>query len=740
MKSIKKFNFNNLKLATKTSIATCIILALSLTLLIAISSIQASNAVSKAINGEFSGIAAQNGLMVQAIIDDATGIAQDLQNYLNNVYNGGEADSEWKNINRKSRIYDAELNGINYEIENYIINSAWSTVSNNPDIYGVGAFFEPGKFDIAVKDYSVYVDRDDAKNRTAQSLGAYSEYSAQDYYRVAKETKAPYITDPFDYKGTMMSTVAFPIMEGDQVIGVILADINVSNFSKIKTSDEKYQTMYVDIYTEGNMIAYDSQSSDNIGKKLEDLIPASEYAKIVSGQQAKTDFQVTTRRSDGTMESRHYYPITCGTQTWWASSCLEKSDLNKDVGQIVFIMIVLAILALIFITVVIALFLKKTLNPINSVVAAATDIAAGNLDIHMEVHSNDEIGILSQTFLGMADNLKFIIQDINYLLGEMSTGNFRVKTEHEEKYIGAYQYILEAMRNIRFTLSDTLLEIDRASEQVSTGASQVSSASQALSQGATEQASSIEELSATITEISERVKQNAANASEANSLSQEASEGVLTGNQKVKHMITAMNEIASTSNEIGKIIKTIDDIAFQTNILALNAAVEAARAGSAGKGFAVVADEVRNLAGKSAEAAKNTTTLIENAISAVGNGTKIAGETAEALRLIVEKANISSNRIAEIAEASAVQSDAIMQVTTGIDQISAVVQTTSATSEESAATSEELSAQAMNLKALVGKFQLMENHTEALKEMPSGISRETETYEAPAAEETYYKY
>lgn len=740
MKSIKKLNFKNLKLATKTSITTGIILAVSLTLLIAMSAIQASMAVSQAINGEFSGIAAQNGLMVQSIIDDAAGTAKNLQNYLNEVYNGDTSASGWQNINRKSKVYNAELKEINYEIENYIINSAWSAVINTPDITGVGAFFEPGKFDSAVSDYSIYITADDAKNKTAQSLGAYSDYGSEDYYRIAKETKAAYLTDPFIYEGIMMSTIAYPIMKEEEVIGVILADINVTNFSKIKTSDEKYPTMYVDIYTQDNIIAYDSKSGDNIGKNLSDFIPASEYEKIVSMQQAGTDFQVNTRKADGTMESRNYYPITCGTQTWWASSSLDASDLNKDVAKLIVLMTVLAIAAIIVINVIISRFLKKTLNPINSVVDAAAKIAAGDLDIHMEIKSNDEIGILSQTFMGMAENLKFIIEDINDILGEMSAGNFKAVTKHEEKYIGAYQYILKAIQNIRLTLSEALLEIDRASEQVSTGASQVSSASQALSQGATEQASSVEELSATITEISERVKQNATNASEANALSQEASDGVLASNRKMKDMISAMNDIASTSNEIGKIIKTIDDIAFQTNILALNAAVEAARAGSAGKGFAVVADEVRNLAGKSAEAAKNTTTLIENAITAIGNGTKIAGETAEALRLVVEKANTSSNRVAEIADASAVQADALMQITTGIDQISAVVQTTSATSEESAATSEELSAQAINLKNQVGKFQLIETQQETYWETSSRSSQSPETNQTPVEVETYYKY
>lgn len=732
MKNMKKLKFSNLKLAAKTSITTGMILAASLTLLIAISAVQAGKAVSKAINGEFSGISAQNGLMVQAVINDASGTARNLQDYLNRAYNDREAMGDWKSTDRKSKLYNAQLKEINYAIENYILNSAWSTVGNNPDIYGIGAFFEPGKFDPAVKDYSLYVDKTAAENKTAVSLGAYSEYSSQDYYRVARETKASYITDPYTYEGVMMSTITYPIMKGDEVIGVILADINVSNFSKIKTSDAKYPTMYVNIYTEGNTVAFDSKSSDNIGKNLAEMIPASEYEKIKALQQEKTDFHIDTKRSDGTIETRHYYPITCGSQTWWASSSLERKDLTKDVTEIIALMILLAVLALIFINVVVMTFLKKTLRPIDGVVSSAASIASGDLDIQMEVKSGDEIGILSKTFMDMAENLNFIIQDISDVLGEMSRGNFKAMTKSDERYTGAYRYILDAMRNIRLTLSGTLSDIDHASGQVSIGASQVSDASQSLSQGAAEQASSIEELSSAITEVTERVKENAANALEANTLSMEACEGMLTSDQKMKDMILAMNEIADTSGEISKIIKTIDDIAFQTNILALNAAVEAARAGSAGKGFAVVADEVRNLAGKSAEAAQNTTVLIENAISAIGKGTKIAGETAEALRLVVKKSNISSVRVAEIAEASAAQSDALTQITTGIDQISAVVQTTSATSEESAATSEELSAQAFHLKALVGKFQLMD--------MPSAASQPPAAYEAPVQEEADHKY
>ncbi|MEG0541168.1 MAG: methyl-accepting chemotaxis protein, partial [Angelakisella sp.] len=195
----------------------------------------------------------------------------------------------------------------------------------------------------------------------------------------------------------------------------------------------------------------------------------------------------------------------------------------------------------------------------------------------------------------------------------------------------------------------------------------------------------------------------------ANTLADEAGAGVIESNQHMREMVTAMGEITNTSNEIGKIIKTIDDIAFQTNILALNAAVEAARAGAAGKGFAVVADEVRNLSQKSAEAAQNTTALIENAIAAIANGTKIADQTAKSLQMVVEKSNMVQEKIGEIAIASDGQATSVVQVTQGVEQISSVVQTNSATSEESAAASEELSGQAQMLKTLVGRFKLRDD-------------------------------
>ncbi len=390
-----------------------------------------------------------------------------------------------------------------------------------------------------------------------------------------------------------------------------------------------------------------------------------------------------------------------------ANALYNQSNTAKTTAFL--LLVVVSAIALIF-TVSLAVYLTRSMTkPIFEIEKAAEKLANGDLEANVLYSSKDELGLLSKSFRSMSENLKSIISEINYLLGEMGDGNFKVATKMEEKYVGEYRDILLAMRGINRNLSNTLTQIHQASDQVAGGSDQVSSGAQALSQGATEQASSIEELSATITEISAQIKQNADNAQTADTLSSEAGAGVAESNQKMQQMIVAMGEITNTSNQISRIIKTIDDIAFQTNILALNAAVEAARAGAAGKGFAVVADEVRNLSQKSAEAAKNTTALIESAITAIANGTKIADEAAKSLEVVVEKAGVVGEKIGEIARASDEQANSIRQVTIGVDQISSVVQTNSATAEESAAASEELSGQAQILKDLVGKFRLRED-------------------------------
>ncbi len=350
--------------------------------------------------------------------------------------------------------------------------------------------------------------------------------------------------------------------------------------------------------------------------------------------------------------------------------------------------------------------IRSIVAPVGQVHRALNGFSEGKLDINVDYESRNELGEMCNALRTSQEVLGECIGDICRLLEEMGKGNFDVRTKDENIYVGALSSILASVRAINSSLSDALVQIDQSAEQVTAGAEQVSTGAQALAQGATEQASAVEELSATIADISNNSRKNAQNSEEAMRHSQDAGRQVTESAKYMEQMVQAMEKISVSSEEIGKIIATIENIAFQTNILALNAAVEAARAGSAGKGFAVVADEVRNLASKSDEAAKATKDLIERSIESVKEGNDIVKSVSESLDKTVASSSQVVDAIQMITQAAAEEAEAITQVTEGIDQISSVVQTNSATSEESAAASEELSSQAALMKDLLSRFHL----------------------------------
>jgi len=334
-------------------------------------------------------------------------------------------------------------------------------------------------------------------------------------------------------------------------------------------------------------------------------------------------------------------------------------------------------------------------------------LAEGDLKSEVpECASKDEIGVLVQATRELKEDMSAVIGDMDYLLTHMSAGDFTVHTRCPEAYAGDFHSLLDAELLLKQQLIETLREMDVASDQVASGADQVASGAQALAQGSTEQASSVEELAATINDISNNINSAADSARDAEKSNREAHVQIEQCSGQMNDLVKAIQEIDGKSAEISKIIKTIEDIAFQTNILALNAAVEAARAGAAGKGFAVVADEVRDLATKSQAAAKSTTTLIDETVRAVAEGTRLSGETEQALQQVVEISREVLDAVSVISTATVEQAQAVGQVSVGIDQISSVVQTNSATSEQSAAASEELSGQARLLKELVSRFKL----------------------------------
>ncbi|MGD9566869.1 MAG: methyl-accepting chemotaxis protein [Sedimentibacter sp.] len=384
----------------------------------------------------------------------------------------------------------------------------------------------------------------------------------------------------------------------------------------------------------------------------------------------------------------------------------QSTTAHEALNSGIIILIVTVISAILIILIVMASLKKAILIPVKEIHLAAKAIANGDLSATITYDGKDEFGELANAMKALLHTVVGILKDLDYGLGEIGSGNFTVESKSGDLYKGDFSSIDTSMIQIIANLSSTILQISQASEQVACGSDQVSSGAQALSQGATEQASSIEELSASIAEITGQIKQNAENARLANNSAELAGKEIFKSNEHMKDMVDAMDKINLKSSEISKIIKVIEDIAFQTNILALNAAVEAARAGAAGKGFAVVADEVRNLASKSAQAAKGTTNLIEETLVAVQNGSKIVSNTAKSLDESAKVTKEAVLLIDKIAEASNQQAQSANQINIGVDQIASVIQTNSATAEESAAASEELNGQAEMLKNLVGNFRL----------------------------------
>ena len=383
-------------------------------------------------------------------------------------------------------------------------------------------------------------------------------------------------------------------------------------------------------------------------------------------------------------------------------------EFNEDAGialeNATVMLIVLLVVMVVLCMGVTTVLSRAVSRPISQLTDAAKKLAAGALNIEIDYYSKDEVGTLAEMFREMSGSMKAVIKDIGQQLGAMSNGDFTVAPRAE--YTGDYVSIKNALINIRESLSNTLNEINLSADQVFSGSAQVSDSAQTFSEGAADQAGSIEELAAAINEISFQVRETAANMEAARRLTAKAGEQVAVSNRQMEEMLLAMGEIGAKTEQIRAINNTIEEIAFQTNILALNAAVEAAHAGESGKGFAVVAGEIRRLAGKSTDAAKRTSDLIDGTVQAVEKGRKIANITAESLHNVVESTNEVLNTVDKIDEAAQHQAGSIVQVTQEIDQISYVVQNNSATSEESAAASEELSGQAQMLKELVGRFKI----------------------------------
>ena len=611
----------------------------------------------------------------------------------------------------RSRIVNATLPASRYNAETVILDSLQSALTDNKDLVGAGIFFEPYGFSDNVSDYAVYMSAEDLDKKSVMAY-QYSFYKDSSWYNGAKESGDMVLTDVYSdtlHPEIQMISLGNPITdENNQFVGAVILDINTKVFSTIQQTDARFPSLATNILDANGSFLY-SMKEKAIGKKLEEVLDKDTYEMLRQNMDKEEPFTATVVNAVGVKEKMYFRPLTIHGSTLWSMISIADSEFMAARNQLILMCAIFSIVGLLILIAISFFLIKRALKPLQGIALAGKAVAEGNFDVKVSYDRQDEIGDLAAAIQSVMQHVREIISDLSDKLSELAKGNFRVSLENTEQYPGAYRPLLNSLQEISNDLNKTMAEIKTSAREVNAGAEQVSSGAQGLSQGATEQASSIEELSATVNDISEHIKKTAENTRLANTEAQNAGKEVSHSDKQMQQMKAAMENINQKSGEISKIIKTIDDIAFQTNILALNAAIEAARAGVAGKGFAVVADEVGNLAQKSANAAKDTTMLIEETLQAVEQGTVLADSTAESLQRVVTGASKVTELVNQIAEASVEQSRAVEQVSTGIDQISSVVQSNTATAEESAAASEELSGQANILNELVGRFQLKED-------------------------------
>ncbi len=538
------------------------------------------------------------------------------------------------------------------------------------------------------------------------------DVTSREYFTQVQTTLQPYVTDPLVSQATgelEMFAVA-PIIKNNSFAGCVIASIEPEVFSHLisevsigegsvtavvdNTGTLVAHTVIQNVYDRANYI---EQSASNPSM----VALAGHLEDVIAGN---SGFGTYSNATDEMFIA--YHPIPESNNWGIYVGAVQAVFLQQMILSIVFSLVAAAV-CLLAAVIVISITARKISKPVSLCAMRLEQLASGDISSPApDIRTQDETGKLAKATATITTSIETMISSMRTQLSNMSDGNFASEMPARDGFVGEFKPLVDSFDDFTGRMVQTLSQVGQASEQVSAGAEQVSLGAQSLAQGATEQASAIAELAATINDMSDKIQSTADDSQEAKKANTKAQDTLLQSREQMQMMVAAMEQITDKSNEIGKIIKTIDDIAFQTNILSLNAAVEAARAGASGKGFAVVADEVRSLATKSAQSAKDTATLIAETLTVVKSGNSIARDTSESVELVFGVAAELGALVENIAIASSDQASGAGQVNIGIDQISSVIQTNSATAEESAAASEELSGQSQMLKDLVATFTL----------------------------------
>jgi methyl-accepting chemotaxis protein len=652
------------------------------------------------------------------------GVSYEIESFTN--YNAGQVQSTLQNAAKYSELMAAQAPGV-MSMSSDERDSALFGISDicaeDESIRSACYYFEPGVINPGSSLSTLYsTSYSDGKAVYSKNEGVDGELDAAEYEKL-KSTGSmvasdPYIVDSSDGSIEYAVSVGYPVYsKSGTFLGAAEINLSLDTFENSNLTYGEYSTSSIFVIDNNGEVVYADVSSDSdeldsdsvtgmIGSPLDIDDDITEVKSQLYSETMDRYFEKRTNPATGELGYVEVVSIGFSPDDVWATALFvdkEEALLNVyKAGALIAFLMIVGGFAIVFICIRV---IRKSLRPMDIVIQFAKKLRTGDMSkLEFELDTDDEFALLARLFSETTETLDIYISEISSVLNSMAVGDLNVGITRE--YLGDFNEIKESLTKILESFNTTLSDINLASESVSTGSDQVSLAAQSMSQGAVSQANAVEELTATIADVTIQVNKNAQDAINVSNSMGDMRREIETSNEHMKDMLEAMDAINTRSAEIEKISRTIEDIAFQTNILALNAAVEAARAGSAGKGFAVVADEVRNLANKSGEAAANTTELIQGSIDAVNTGKRIADETAEVLESTVQKTGEIASSAEVIASEARDQAAAIDQINIGIEQIVNVVQTNSATAEETAASSEELSAQAMRMKQLVNRFKL----------------------------------
>ena len=527
------------------------------------------------------------------------------------------------------------------------------------------------------------------------------DITSRGWYTQVLEAGTTIVTEPYENSSTgkMVASIVTPVFDSSKnMIGVAALDLSLDAVTDMMQEQKLGDTGFLLLMTEAGTIMFSNDESLLYSSLLDLGIGENVKEGFKSGTYGEYDYRFSGSKNYGYMQQ-------AGDSRYVVLSGMPSLEYNMDLYKVIGSTVLLFAVIIGVMCVLISRIAMGLVRPIHKLHKVANQIAEGELDVELNVSSNDEIGEVAEsigkTVVRLKDYIKYI-DEIAEVLGEIAQGNLLYTLKQD--YAGEFGKIKVALENISVTMKKTILGINSSADQVTGGAGQIAEAAQALADGATQQAAAVEELLATVTDISYRVRDNADYAANAANSADSVKKSIEYSNEEMRQLVSAMEEINECSNAISVIIANIEEIADQTNLLSLNASIEAARAGEMGRGFAVVANEVGNLANESVSAVQRSTELIQNSMDAVQRGMELVNQTAKRLEESVNGVIGLTDQMNELSAAARGQVESLSEVESGINQISSVVSDNSAMAEESAASSEQLSAQASTLNEMIGIF------------------------------------